>query len=204
MTTMEARGAKSDREGRCRDWSQRVAAGVAGVVTAASLVLAQNTPDFSGTWEVNKDKTAASGPTTGPRGGMARGSTPGGRVATATASGQPAAAPQPWVLTQTETALTIVRDLGDGSTRKWVYRLDRSESVNTVGRTTTTTRSRWDGGKLVTEGRQVIRTEQGDVSGTFKETRWLDKEGAMHVETTRALEGRAPGTTYLVLEKKKP
>jgi hypothetical protein len=111
------------------------------------------------------------------------------------------AAPE-WTVTQTAAAVTIVRPFPDGSgEQKFVYKLT-GESVNTNGRTTQTTRSRWDAGKLVTEGTQVTTTDQGTVNGTFKEVRSLDKDGSMHVETTRSINGGSPSTSVSVLSKK--
>jgi hypothetical protein len=180
------------------------AASVMAMMT--TVVGAQAKADFTGSWQANREKTMASSPQPAAGGsGRAAGTANGvasarmGGGGTMSPSGAP---PQPYVLTQTATALTITRDLGDGSSQKWVYKLDGSDSVNVNGRTTLTSRSRWIAGKLVTEGKQVTVAGENTMEGTFKEVRWLDAEGSMHVETTRQIGSNAAGTTYLVLDKK--
>jgi hypothetical protein len=179
-----------------------LAAAAAIVTVSAAALAAQTKPDFNGTWDVNPEKTAAdraAAATTSPGGGGGGGLRGGGGNSMSAVG---ATAPMPYVIKQTARELTITRDFGDGTVQKWVYRLDGSESVNTNLRTTLTTRSTFTDGKLVTEGKQATKTDQAEVTGTFKEVRWIDKDGAMHVHTTRVMNGGAPTTSYQVLDKK--
>jgi hypothetical protein len=171
----------------------------AGVFAAAALAAAQTPPNLAGTWVLDRDKTAAR--SAAPSGMRAGG--PDGRAGAAAvgARGGPATPPE-WRITQTAAALRAERALPNGTTQTLVYKLDGSESTNANGRATLTTRSRWEGGKLVTEGTQLIATEQGPVAGTLKEVRWLDKEGSMVVETTRAIDENPPSTITQVFVRK--
>jgi hypothetical protein len=178
---------------------------VMGCVVMTGALAAQSSANFSGTWTPDREKTlaamAALSPQGAPRGnapsaGGARMGGGGGMVAT---SGP--ATPPEWTITQTPSAVTIVRPLPDGTEQKYVYHLS-GPSVNANARTTLTTTSHWDGAKLITEGKQVTTTDQGGVEGTFKESRWLDKDGAMHVETSRIINGGSPTTSVQVLAKK--
>lgn len=176
------------------------------LVTAGTTVLfvttslaAQARPDLSGSWDINNQKTAAARAAAAPA--PAGGAAGGVRGGISSMSGGAGAAPMPFVIAQTAQAVTITRDLGDGTVQKWVYKLDGTESVNTNIRTTLTTRSTFSDGKLVTEGTQVTKTEQAEIRGAFKEVRWIEKDGAMRVETTRVINGGAPNTSVLVLDR---
>lgn len=173
-----------------------------GTVVLTSTVAAQTAPNFAGTWTPDREKTQAAmtalgAPAAGGTGTRMVGGAGGGTMSPSGA----AASPLEWTITQTATAITLMRPLPDGSAQKFTYKL-AGESVNVNARTTLTTKSRWEGGKLVTEGTQVTTTDQGPIDGTFKETRWLDKDGSMHVETVRALSGNAPATVASVLSRK--
>ena len=63
------------------------------------------------------------------------------------------------------------------------YDLAGKESVNRNGANTQTTKSRWDGGKLITEGTSYSETSQGEFNWKYRETRWLDAKSRMVVET---------------------
>ena len=179
--------------------TRKILSVVVGVILVAAAVTAQKRPDFTGMWQTNREKTAAASPSAGSGGSGRMGG--GAVVAGGAFVSSSGSAPAPWVVVQTATILTITRDFGDGSGQKWVYKLDGGESINTNARTTTTTRSRWDGDRLITEGSQVTKTQEAEVAGTVKEVRWLDKDGSMHVETTRAIGGREPSTTFQVFDK---
>jgi len=191
--------------------SQSIALTAAAAAITAVSIAAQARPNFSGTWEINGEKTAAaraaaatpSAQSTAPAarmggGGLRAGGSGGGNMIAASGG-----APAPYLLRQTDRDLTITRVAGDGTEQKWIYKLDGSESVNTNARTTLTTQSKFVDGKLVTEGRQVTKTDQAETSGTFKEVRWLDKDGSLHVETTRVINGGAAFTGVQVFDKKK-
>lgn len=177
-----------------------------GCVVMATTLVAQTPPNLSGVWSVDREKTQAAMAaisTTGPAARMGGGGASGGGSMGGTMGPSSAAAATPlgWTITQTAAAITLVRPLPDGTEQKFVYKLT-GESVNTNGRTTLTTKSRWDGTKLVTEGTQVTTNDQGNIAGTFKETRWLDKDGSMHVETARVINGNTPVASVSVLNKK--
>lgn len=173
--------------------------------------LAQQPADFSGSWNLssyrgnvtpNSGGAASAG---GSRGTFAVGERPaattsGGGNSVIAAAGRRTPAPQTATLRQTAGTLTIEEPLGD-ATRTLVYKLDGSESVNTFEAATLRTKSRWENGRLFTEGTQTVTTPQGDVSGTFREVRWLDGDGRMIIETTRGRDGREPTTSRAEYEK---
>lgn len=179
----------------------------ATIALSTAALSAQTKPNLAGTWDVNSEKTAAARAAAAPAAPAAGGAMRGGGGGVMSGGGgnlmSAGGAPMPYVIAHTPQSLTITRDLGDGSTQKWVYKLDGSESVNVNARTTLTTKSAFVGDKLITEGKQTTKTEQAEMAGTFKEVRWIDKDGSMHVETTRSINGGATTTSYLVLDKKK-
>jgi hypothetical protein len=167
-------------------------------ILSSAVMTAQSVPTFSGTWTIDRDKTAAASPPPSAAGGGARAS--GGAVAGGIAA--VGGAPPEWVITQTPAALTIVRALPDGTQQKYVYKLDGSESVNVNGRTTQKTRSTVAGGRITTTGTQSVTTDQGDIASELKEVRWLEKDGSMVVETTRTVNGN-PRLVVQVFAKRK-
>lgn len=114
--------------------------GTAAVVLMATSVYAQ-APDFSGTWTVDQEKTAAANPAP-PAGGGGRGGGMGG--------GRGGAAPM--VFKQDAKTLTITRTMGENQIVT-TYNLDGSPSKNTTqgrgGEVTVTSTAKWDGAKLV-------------------------------------------------------
>jgi hypothetical protein len=180
---------------------------VAGAaLTAVSwTAAAQVRPDLSGTWVLDREKTAAlAGSQSGvPAGGAVTG---GGRVGTGGASGggamMSAGTLPEWTMVVSTATVTAERPAAMGG-QKYVYKLDGSESTNVNVRTTLTTKTRWDAGRLVTEGTQSTKTDQGDVVVKFREVRWLDREGAMLIQTTRQMEPNPPTTVTQVYVKKK-
>lgn len=161
------------------------------VACAGAIPLAQSKTDFTGTWVVDQAKTLALGPPD-----MRGGGSVGTNSLTAGLSSTP------WTLTQTATTLTLVRQLPDGSRQRYVYALDGSESVNTNGGLTLKTRSRWEGGSLVTEGTQAVATDGSAGATAFKEVRSIDADGSMHVATTRLVGNGTPLTAHQALVKK--
>lgn len=144
-------------------------------VTVAAGVTAQARPDFSGTWVLDTEKSVM-GRMGGGRGGA------GMAALTIATSGS---------------TLTATREGMNGPVST-VYKLDGAESKNMQmgrgGSAEAIYRSRWDGEKLVT-------TITGGM-GTATETRWLDSDGSMVVETTRPGRGGTPMTMKLVYRKK--
>jgi len=118
-------------------------------------------PDFSGTWV--EDRTAR-------------------KPSSAPASGGSLALPESdTVIRQTPTSIAIeTRPMS--AVIRYVYALDGTESVNHNGANTLTTRTRWDGQVLVTEGTSFSVTSQGESTWTYRESRRLDRRVAMIVD----------------------
>lgn len=114
--------------------------GTAAVVLMATSVYAQ-APDFSGTWTLDAEKTAAANPNAGGgRGGGRGGGMGGGRMGGA-----------PVVFKQDAKTLTITRTMGENQ-MVTTYNLDGSPSTNAgMGRGggEMTSTAKWDGAKLV-------------------------------------------------------
>lgn len=133
------------------------------VLAVPVLAGAQATPDFSGKWIQDMEK---SDPMGGPGGG-----------------GRGPAGPQSLTITQTAAELTIERETPNGA-MKTVYKLDGSESSNQTGRGSSTTKSTWEGATLVTAGTQTMNMQGNEVTIEMKEVRSLDADGTMVVVTT--------------------
>ena len=66
--------------------------------------------------------------------------------------------------------------------RRYVYDFTGKENVNRNGANTQTTRSRWEGATLVTEGTSYSETTAGEFLWKYREARRLDPRGRMTVE----------------------
>ena len=145
---------------------------LAFVLALPALAIAQ-TPNFSGKWIQDMEK---SDPPMGGRG---------------------PAGPQSLTITQTAADFTIERETPNG-VMKTVYKLDGSESVNAMGRGgEVTSKSAWEGGKLVTKYSRTM----GETTVEVTETRSLEADGTMTVVT--AMKGGPQGdTTRKVVFKK--
>lgn len=133
---------------------------LAVALAVPSLAMAQ-TPNFSGKWIQDMEK---SDPAQGGRG---------------------PAGPQNLTITQTATEFTIERETPNGP-MKTVYKLDGSESVNAGGRGgEVRSKSKWDGAKLVTTSVQTMNMQGNDVTIEASETRSLEADGTMTVVTVR-------------------
>jgi len=126
---------------------------VTGLVAGA---LAQNKPDFTGVWVPGEVKSDA-----------ARG---GGGVA--------ALPPSDLTIQHTPAALAISKTAFDIVTTQ-TYKLDGSESTNKSGAVVRVTRSRWDGPRLVIEGKASQVTSAGPAEWIFKETYSLNASGRL-------------------------
>lgn len=146
--------------------TRRIALFVALVALMAlpALAGAQSTPDFTGKWVQDMEK---SDPAMGGPGGGGRGP----------------AGPQTLTITQTAAEFTIERETPNGVV-KLVYKLDGSKSMNDMGRGSSETTSKWDGGKLVTTGKQTMNMQGNEVSLDVKEVRSLEADGTMVVVST--------------------
>jgi hypothetical protein len=122
-------------------------------------------PDFSGTWKINLIKSDQMPQRPG---------------------GQPADMSNLMLtVTQTAEAVTIVQS-GMGPERTSTYFLDGRESTNPGMRGgDMKTTSKWDGAKLVTEGKATMEGQQGPMTMTWHEERMLSDDGkTMTVSTT--------------------
>ena len=111
------------------------------------------------------------------------------------------AAEEPLKITQTADQLTIEERFMDQVTR-FVYHFDGRENRNRTGAQIHTTRSRWEGGKFVTEGTIYQVTSQGEESWKLREVRWLSPKGEMVVERTQLDEDGKPRTVTLVFRNR--
>ena len=153
--------------------------GILAVLFTAG-VMAQAKADFSGTWTLDPEKSVM-----GNRGG---GGGRGGGMAA------------PLTITVEGAKMSISRTMGQsGNTVTTVYLLDGTESKNSQpGRrggepTEVIYKSKWDGAKLVT----TITNPRG----TSTETRWIDADGTMVVETERTNQDGEKVVTKLVYKK---
>jgi hypothetical protein len=145
---------------------------LAFVLALPALAIAQ-TPNFSGKWIQDMEK---SDPPMGGRG---------------------PAGPQSLTITQTAADFTIERETPNG-VMKTVYKLDGSESVNAMGRGgEVKSKSAWEGGKLVTKYSRTM----GETTVEVTETRSLEADGTMTVVT--AMKGGPQGdmTRKVVFKK---
>ena len=163
----------------------RIAVAALLVLAAARPGVAQARPDFSGTWVEDESARKTTWPAQPAGGGKAL-SLP----------------PADTLVTQSAAALTTERKVMSQVLR-YVYRLDGTESVNHNGANTLTTKSRWEGQKLVTQGTSFSVTSAGESLWEIKETRWLDKSGAMITETTHKDEAGKVNVVTLTFRKKK-
>jgi hypothetical protein len=142
-------------------------------------LLAQEKPNFAGTWVLDPAKSEMGG---GPGGG---GRGPGG------------GAPGPITIAQTATELTIERTMGE-NTVKTVYKLDGTQSVNETPRGKSTIVSKWEGAKLVSTIKS--ETQRGTMEST--ETRSMAADGTMVVEMIMNTPN-GPMTRKMVYNKQK-
>jgi len=136
---------------------------LAFVLALPAMAIAQ-TPNFSGKWSQDMEKSDPA-----PQGGGGRGG--GG--------------PQSFTIAQTATELTIERETPNGVVKS-VYKLDGSESVNAGGRGgEVKSKSKWDGAKLVTTSVQTMNMQGTEMTIESTETRSLEADGTMTVVTVR-------------------
>lgn len=130
------------------------------VMGVSAVALAQKTPDFSGVWVPGAFKTSAAKGTGGSMG----------------------LPPSDLTIQHTTAALAISRTAFD-IVNTQTFKLDGSESTTKTGAVTRLSRSRWDGSRLVIEGKASQVTSAGYSAWTFKETYSLDSRGRLILET---------------------
>jgi hypothetical protein len=142
---------------------------IAAAITATAA--AQAKPDFSGTWTFDEAKSDPA-PARAGGGGGGRG---GGRM-----GGAPATA---MTIKQTPAELSMDRTTAQGA-QTVVYKLDGSESTNTIGMGPATSKAAWDGARLVITTTQTIQGRGGEITVNSKEI--YSVQGPMlTIETTR-------------------
>ena len=146
-------------------------------IALAALVAAPaqaQTPDFSGTWRLDRDASdmpdRGAGPRGGRGGGPGRGARRGGGPG---AFGGPAGT---LVITQSADLLTIEQQTPRGG-RAVSYRLDGGESTSAGPRGDLVTSSSWDGPTLLTVGTMQMSTPRGEFSMDIIEQRSLSADG---------------------------
>ncbi len=160
------------------------------------------TPDFSGTWQIDRDASDIPERGAGPRGGRGGGPgrTGGGRPGGRGGFGGP---PAMLVITQSAGLLTIEQQTPRGS-RAVSYRLDGGESTSAAPRGDLVTTSTWDGPTLLTVGTMQMSTPRGDFSMDIIEQRSLSADGrTLTVQSVRMLPFGEVGST-LVYRKEVP
>lgn len=154
--------------------------GTAAVVLMATSVYAQ-TPNFSGTWTLDQEKTTAANPNAG--GGGRGGGMGGGRMG------------GPVVYKQDAKTLTITQTMGENQIVT-TYNLDGSPSKNQgMGRgggaaTDITSTAKWDGAKL------VVTNDNGQTITFHMDGAWLVRS------TTRPGREGGPAMTTVQYFKK--
>ena len=146
---------------------------LAFVVALPAMAIAQ-TPNFSGKWTQDMEKSVMPAP--GGGGGGGRG-------------------PQTWTYTQSATELAMERETPNGM-MKTVYKLDGSPSVNAGGRGgEVTSKSAWEGSKLVTKYTRTM----GENSIDVVETRYMEGENLVVESVMKTPNGER--TSKLVFKK---
>jgi hypothetical protein len=160
--------------------------GALAVLIAAAPALAQDMPNFSGSWTLVADPNAAGGGGGGGGGGRGGGGGAGlGQAAT---------------LTQDAKMLTVTRTTQNGEV-KMTYNLDGSDSKNMVmgrgGQTEQVSKATWDGTKLVISTTLMM----GENTVTRTQTMSLDASGQLMVTVSGPGRGGEVTTTTQTYKK---
>lgn len=156
---------------------------VAIVCLCAASAAAQTRPDFSGRWVEDASQRKSPYDTT-PSGGARAMSSTGVET----------------LITHTADQLIIDRDFIEKT--RHVHHLDGREDRNRNGAQVHTTRTTWQGDRLVTEGITYQVTSHGETSWKVKEVRWLNARGQLALETTRIDEDGEAKTVLQIFRKK--
>src|SRR5687768_8594584 len=167
----------------------RVGVIAAAVLAVATLAWAQKS-DFSGTWTLDADASAAAG------GGAPAGGAPGGGGGGGGRGGRGGILGMgPSVVKQTATDITIESTMGDNKVTR-TYKLDGTESKNSVmGRggnmVESVSTAKWDGPKLTIVSKQMMNDQPVETTEV-----WTVSGSTLTVESTNAR-----GTTKRVYKK---
>ena len=154
------------------------------VCLCAASAAAQTRPDFSGRWV--EDASQRKSPYDTASSGGARAVSSAG-VET--------------VITHTADQLIIERDFIELT--RHVHHLDGREDRNRNGAQVHTTRTTWQGDRLITEGVTYQVTSHGETTWKVKEVRWLTARGELAIETTRIDEDGVGKTVVQVFQRKR-
>jgi hypothetical protein len=157
---------------------------IALVCLCAASAAAQTRPDFSGRWVEDASQRKSPYDTASSAGARAMSS-----------------AGVETVITQADDQLIIERDFIELT--RHVHHLDGREDRNRNGAQVHTTRTTWQGDRLVTEGLTYQVTSHGETSWKVKEVRWLTAKGELVLETTRVDEDGQANTVVQVFQKKR-
>ena len=153
------------------------------VCLCAASAPAQMRPNFSGRWV--EDASQRKSPYDTASSGGARAMSSAG-VET--------------VIRHTAEQLIIERDFIELT--RHVHHLDGREDRNRNGAQVHTTRTTWQGDRLVTEGVTYQVTSHGETSWKLREVRWLNARGELALETTRIDEDGQAKTVLQIFKKK--
>ena len=156
----------------------------AALFVAASVVsVFAQTPDFSGTWTLDTDRSEITAGRGGRRGGR------GGET------------PNALVITQTATELTIEQS-ADNQSRTLTYTLEGESSIPAGRGGSMTITSHWDGATLVSEGSLELSFGGGGITIEVREVRSLSEDGqTLTVDVSRTIPRRGANTNTLVYTK---
>lgn len=129
--------------------------------------------DFSGTWTLDAEATAAANPTP-PAGGGGGGGRMGGGAGRMGGGGA-----GPLTIKQTADGLSIERAGRGGNVMTTTYKLDGSEQEIAMGQATVKAKAKWDGDKIAVE---IVRPGQDGTPVTTWTTYALDDKGQLWVE----------------------
>jgi hypothetical protein len=152
-----------------------IGAAIAMVIALVAMAAAQPKPDFSGTWTFDEAKSDPA-PARAGGGGGGGGGRGGGRM-----GGAPATA---MTIKQTAAELSMDRTTPMG-TQTVVYKLDGSESTNTIGMGPATSKAAWDGARLVITTTQTVQGRGGEITINSKEI-YSVQGPTLTIETTRS------------------
>ena len=119
------------------------------------------------------------------------------------AGGVAALPPSDLTIEHSADAIAIARTAFDQVTTQR-FALNGTESTNRSGAVTRVTRSRWDGARLVIEGRMSQVTSQGYAAWTVREILSLDARGRLVIESEYVASDGVRTTSTREYTKKKP
>ena len=152
---------------------------IAIVVALVATAAAQAKPDFSGTWTFDEAKSDPAPARAGGGGGGGGGGRGGGRM-----GGAPATA---MTIKQTPAELSMDRTTAQGQ-QTAVYKLDGSDSTNTIGMGPATSKASWDGSRLVITTTQTVQGRGGEITINSKDI-YSVQGSTLTIETTRTTPG---------------